>query len=61
MDGVVKIGVGGVVELDTHPLKRLGEPDDLAALVAFLLSDESKFMTGQILRPDGGLSALRLF
>jgi len=44
-----------------HPLKRLGEPDDLAALVAFLLSGESKFMTGQILRPDGGLSALRLF
>ena len=44
-----------------HPLQRIGAADDTAELVAFLLSDASKFMTGQILRPDGGLSSLRVF
>lgn len=44
-----------------HPLQKIGAPDDVAALVAFLLSDASKFMTGQILRPDGGLSSVRTF
>jgi NAD(P)-dependent dehydrogenase (short-subunit alcohol dehydrogenase family) len=39
----------------------VGDPEDVARLVAFLLSDESKFMTGQILRPDGGLSSIRTF
>ena len=43
-----------------HPLKRIGDPADSAAIVAFLLSDQSKFMTGQVLRPDGGLSSIRL-
>jgi 3-oxoacyl-[acyl-carrier protein] reductase len=44
-----------------HPLQQIGDPSDVARLVAFLLSDESKFMTGQILRPDGGLSSVRTF
>lgn len=44
-----------------HPLQRVGEPDEVAALVAFLLSDASRSLSGQILRPDGGLSSLRLF
>jgi len=44
-----------------HPLGQVGSPTDVAELVAFLLSDASKFMTGQILRPDGGLSSLRTF
>ncbi len=44
-----------------HPLQQVGNPDDLAELAAFLLSDASKFMTGQVLRPDGGLSSVRLF
>lgn len=44
-----------------HPLQQVGDPDDVAQLVAFLLSDASKFMTGQILRPDGGLSSIRTF
>jgi len=44
-----------------HPLQQIGDADDVAKLVAFLLSDESKFMTGQILRPDGGLSSIRTF
>ena len=44
-----------------HPLQQIGNPDDLAALVAFLLSDAARFITGQILRPDGGLSSIRTF
>lgn len=44
-----------------HPLKSIGQPTDVAELVSFLLSESSRFMTGQILRPDGGLSGLRLF
>lgn len=44
-----------------HPLQQVGDPDDVAQLVAFLLSDAAKFFTGQILRPDGGLSSIRTF
>ena len=40
------------------PLKRLGEVDDVAKLVLFLASDESKFITGAELVVDGGLTAL---
>ena len=39
-----------------HPLKRLGEGKDSAALAKFLLSDESSWITGQIIGVDGGRS-----
>ena len=41
-----------------HPLKRVGQADDIAALTRFLISDESSWMTGQILGLDGGMSTL---
>jgi NAD(P)-dependent dehydrogenase (short-subunit alcohol dehydrogenase family) len=41
-----------------HPLKRVGEADDIAAMTCFLLSDDSSWMTGQILGLDGGMSTL---
>ena len=41
-----------------HPLKRLGEGKDSAALAKFLLSEESSWMTGQIIGVDGGRSKL---
>ena len=44
-----------------HPLNRIGDPADVARMVAFLLSDTASFITGQTLRPDGGLSKVRLF
>lgn len=44
-----------------HPLKRIGQADDIAALAAFLLSDAAQFISGQILQADGGMSALRTF
>ena len=45
--------------LDLHPLGRLGEPEDIAAAIQYLLGPESGWMTGQILGIDGGLSTLR--
>ncbi|MFN2303796.1 MAG: SDR family NAD(P)-dependent oxidoreductase [Anaerolineales bacterium] len=42
-----------------HPMARLGTPEDIAALVAFLISDDSSWMTGQVIGVDGGRSTLR--
>lgn len=39
-----------------YPLKRLGEPGDIASSVVFLLSDESSWITGQTIVLDGGVS-----
>jgi 3-oxoacyl-[acyl-carrier protein] reductase len=36
------------------PLRRVGQPEEIAALIRFLLSEESSFMTGQTLTADGG-------
>lgn len=38
------------------PLKRIGTPEDVARAVAFLASDEAAYITGQVLRVDGGVS-----
>ncbi|MGB2719429.1 MAG: SDR family oxidoreductase [Rhodococcus sp. (in: high G+C Gram-positive bacteria)] len=40
-----------------YPMKRLGNPEDVAALVAFLVSDASSWITGETVRVDGGLLA----
>jgi NAD(P)-dependent dehydrogenase (short-subunit alcohol dehydrogenase family) len=42
-----------------HALQRLGEPDDIAAAAAFLLSPDSSWITGQVIGVDGGRSMLR--
>ncbi len=41
-----------------HPLKRIGEGTDSASLAKFLLTDESSWITGQILGVDGGRSSV---
>ncbi len=43
---------------ERHPLKRFGQPEDIASMVNFLLSEESSWITGQVLNVDGGISTL---
>jgi 3-oxoacyl-[acyl-carrier protein] reductase len=40
------------------PLRSIGEPEDIAAAFLYLASDASRFMTGQVLRPNGGVAMI---
>lgn len=42
------------------PAGRFGEPEDVAGAVAFLLSDDARYITGQMLCADGGIAALQM-
>lgn len=46
--------------LDAIPMNRFGKPEELAAAIAFLLSEDAGFMTGQTLFVDGGASIGKL-
>ncbi|MEM7174760.1 MAG: SDR family oxidoreductase [Chlamydiota bacterium] len=41
-----------------HPLKRIGQPADIANMIAYLLSDKASWITGQLIGVDGGISVL---
>lgn len=41
-------------EMQATPLRRFGEPDEVAELVAFLVSERSAFITGEIVNISGG-------
>lgn len=43
--------------IEHTPLRRLGEPEDVADVVVFLASDQARFITGQTIYVDGGISA----
>ena len=42
-----------------HPLQRVGTAEEMAQLVSFLLSDNSSWITGQVIGVDGGMGSLR--
>lgn len=44
-----------------HPLKRIGDPAEVAKAATFLLGADSGFITGQVIQIDGGLGSLKLF
>jgi 3-oxoacyl-[acyl-carrier protein] reductase len=43
-----------------HPLKRIGQAGDIAHMAAFLLSDQTSWITGQVIGVDGGMAALKV-
>ena len=52
---ILSPGTDKIVE-EQIPMRRLGEPDDLAGVAVFLASDASRYMTGQALTVCGGVS-----
>ena len=40
-----------------HPIGRMGEPEEIAAVIAFLLTDDASVMTGAVVSVDGGQTA----
>jgi len=49
---------GEAMSSEAIPLKRVGLPEEIAAPICFLLSDEASFFTGTVLVPDGGMTAI---
>lgn len=45
--------------MERHPLKKIGAPEDIANMASFLLGAESKWVTGQIFHVDGGIGAIK--
>ena len=45
---------------ERHPMKSVGSAADMAKMTTFLLSDDSQWITGQVLKIDGGISALNI-
>ncbi len=43
-----------------HPLKKVGEAEDIAAMAEFLLSEKARWITGQIMHVDGGMGAIKM-
>ena len=48
-------------DADQHPAGRVGNPDDIAALILFLCSDKAGFITGENICADGGMTRLMIY
>jgi len=55
MSEAVRNKAGDLIK-NAVPMKRLGQPEDIARVAVFLASDESGYITGQVITVDGGLS-----
>jgi NAD(P)-dependent dehydrogenase (short-subunit alcohol dehydrogenase family) len=51
----------GKKSCEQHPVGRIGKVEDIAALTAFLLSDEAGFITGQQFIVDGGMTRKMIY
>lgn len=56
-DPVMMIPLQERAQIEATPLKRLGRPEDMAAAVAFLCSDDSSYITGETIVVAGGLQS----
>jgi 3-oxoacyl-[acyl-carrier protein] reductase len=56
MSAAVRNKAGDLIEKKMIPMRRIGQPEDIAKVAVFLASDDSAYMTGQVLTVDGGLS-----
>ena len=57
--GLVANELAEKASLAMHPLGRLGEPDDVARAIAWLLDPAQGWITGQVLGVDGGLADVK--
>jgi 3-oxoacyl-[acyl-carrier protein] reductase len=56
MSEAVRNKAGDLIAKKFIPLRRLGKPEDVARVAVFLASEDSGYITGQVLTVDGGLS-----
>ncbi len=56
MSAAIRNKAGDFIEKKLIPMKRVGKPEDVAKTAVFLASDDSSYITGQVITVDGGLS-----
>ncbi|HZT79437.1 MAG TPA: 3-oxoacyl-ACP reductase family protein [Gemmataceae bacterium] len=56
MSAAIRNKAGEIIEKKLIPMRRIGQPEDIAKVAVFLASADSAYMTGQVLTVDGGLS-----